>query len=56
MKNNCIEFKVKQNESAHYNVQNHNFQDNVKYSIDIFETIKPANFICAFYSLLTINY
>jgi hypothetical protein len=54
MKNNCIEFKVKQNESAHYNVQNHNFQDNVKYSIDIFETIKPANFICAFYSFTKI--
>jgi hypothetical protein len=54
MKNNCIEFKVKQNESAHYNVQNYNFQDNVKYSIDIFETIKPANFICAFYSFTKI--
>jgi hypothetical protein len=54
MKNNCIEFKVKQNESAHYNVQNYNFQDNVKYYIDIFETIKPANFICAFYSFTKI--
>jgi hypothetical protein len=54
MKNNCIEFKVKQNESAHYNVQNFNFQDNIKYSIDIFETIKPANFICAFYSFTKI--
>jgi hypothetical protein len=54
MKNNCIEFKVKQNESVHYNIQNYNFQDNVKYSIDIFETIKPANYICTFYSFTKI--
>jgi hypothetical protein len=54
MKNNCIEFKVKQNESAHYNVQNYNFQDNTKYSIDIFETINPANYICTFYSFTKI--
>jgi hypothetical protein len=54
MKKNCIEFKVKQNESAHFNIQNYNFQDNIRYSIDIFETINPANYICAFYSFTKI--
>jgi hypothetical protein len=54
MKNNCIEFKVKQNESVHFNIQNYNFEYNIRYSIDIFETINPANYICPFYSFTKI--
>jgi len=52
--NNCIEFKVKQNESTHFNIQTFIFQAKTKYSIDIFETIKPTNFICTFYSFTKI--
>ena len=51
---NCIEFKVKQNESTHFNIQSFIFQAKTKYSIDIFETIKPTNFICTFYSFTKI--
>ena len=51
---NCIEFKVKQNESTHFNIQSFIFQAKTKYSINIFETIKPANFICTFYSFTKI--
>ena len=50
----CIEFNVKQNESAHFNIQSFIFQAKTKYSINIFETIKPANFICTFYSFTKI--
>lgn len=46
----CIEFLVKQNQSAHERIQNFYFFKNTKYSIVIFETLNPANFICTNYN------
>jgi cytoplasmic iron level regulating protein YaaA (DUF328/UPF0246 family) len=51
-KNNfkCVDFRVKKDESAHEKIQNTNLQNDLVYSIEIFETTNTRNFICEYYN------
>lgn len=52
LKNNfkCVDFRVKKDESAHEKIQNTNLQNDLIYSIEIFETTNTRNFICEYYN------
>lgn len=53
VKNDCQEFKVLQNQSAFEIIRNYTFPMK-QFSISIFDSFNPSNFICQFYDKTTI--